>query len=80
MTKKQAKLAVWSAKQAASESKYANLNPKGPEIHRFSKLMDCENQDVCGEMPVHDNQGELCLNESERMKARVEHYKGSSKC
>ena len=27
-------------------------------------------------MPVHNNQGELCLDDSERMKAWVEHYKG----
>ena len=76
VAKKQAKSAVWSAKKAASESKYANLDPKGPEIHRLSKQMSRENQDVCGEMPVRNNQGELCLDDSERMKAWVEHYKG----
>ena len=27
-------------------------------------------------MPVRNNQGELCLDDSERMKAWVEHYKG----
>ena len=35
-----------------------------------------QNQDICGEMPVRNNQGELCLDDSERMKAWVEHYKG----
>ena len=34
-----------------------------------------QNQDICGEMPVPNNQGELCLADSERMKAWVEHYK-----
>ena len=73
--KKHAKLAVWLAKQAASKTKYANADPNGPEIHRMAKQMRRENQDVCGEMPVRNNQGELCLGESERMKAWVEHYK-----
>ena len=35
-----------------------------------------QNQDIYGEMPVRNNQGELCLDDSERMKAWVEHYKG----
>ena len=39
------------------------------------KQMRRENQDVCGEIPVQNNQGELCLDEAERMKAWVEHYK-----
>ena len=34
-----------------------------------------QNQDICGELPVWNNQGELCLDDSERMKAWVEHYK-----
>ena len=39
------------------------------------KQMRRENQDVCGEILVQNNQGELCLDEAERMKAWVEHYK-----
>ena len=35
-----------------------------------------QNQDICGEMPVCNDQGEHCLDDSERMKAWVEHYKG----
>ena len=49
--------------------------PDGPEIHRMAKQMRRPNQDICGEMPVRNNQGELCLDDSERMKAWVEHYK-----
>ena len=54
----------------------ANVDPKGPEIHRMAKQMRRQNQDICGEMPVRNNQSELCLGDSERMKAWVEHYKG----
>ena len=42
----------------------------------MAKKMRRENQDVRGEMPVRNNEGELCLDESKRMKAWAEHYKG----
>ena len=42
----------------------------------MAKQMRRQNQDICGEMPVRNNQGDLCLDDSERMKAWVEHYKG----
>ena len=74
--KKHAKRVVWLAKQDAAETVYANVDHKGPEIHRMAKQMRRQNQDICGEMPVRNNQGELCLDDSERMKAWVEHYKG----
>ena len=73
--KKHAKRVVWLAKQDAAKTEYANVDPKGPEIHCMAKQMRRHNQDICGEMPVRNNQGELCL-DSERMKAWVEHYKG----
>ena len=41
----------------------------------MAKQMRRQNQDICGEMPVRNNQGELCLDDSERMKAWVEHFK-----
>ena len=74
--KKHAKRVVWLAKQDAAKTEYANVDPKGPEIHRMAKQMGHQNQDICGEMPVRNNQGELCFDDSERMKAWVEHYKG----
>ena len=73
--KKHAKRVVWLAKQDAAETVNANVDHKGPEIHRMAKQMRRQNQDICGEMPVRNNQGELCLDDSERMKAWVEHYK-----
>ena len=42
----------------------------------MAKQMRRQNQDICAEMPVRNNQGELCLDDSERMKAWVEHNKG----
>ena len=74
--KKHSKQTVWHAKQEAGKAKFANVDPNGPEIHRMAKQMRRKNQDVCGEMPVRNNQGELCLEESDKMKAWVEHYKG----
>ena len=73
---KYAKRAVWLAKQDAAKTEYANVDPKGTEIHRMAKQMRRQNQDICGEMPVRNNQGELFLDDSERMKAWVEHFKG----
>ena len=67
--KKDAKRVVWLAKQDAAKTEYANIDPKGPEIHRMAKQMRRQNQDICGEMPVRNNQSELCLDDSERMKA-----------
>ena len=74
--KKHAKRTVWIAKQDAGKAEFANVDPNGPEIHRMAKQTRRKNQDVCGEMPVRNNQGELCLEEAEKMKAWVEHYKG----
>ena len=75
-TKKHAKRVIWLAKQDTAKTEYANVDPKGPEIHHMAKQMRRQNQDICGEMPVRNNQGELCLDDSERMKAWIEHYKG----
>ena len=50
--KKHAKRVVWLAKQDAAETVYANVDHKGPEIHRMAKQMRRQNQDNCGEMPV----------------------------
>ena len=74
--KKYAKQVVWLAKQDAAKTEYANVDPKCPEIHRMAKLMRRQNLDICGEMPVRNNRGEFCLDDSEKMKAWVEHYKG----
>ena len=74
--KKHAKRVVLLAKQDAAKTEYASVDLKGPEIQRMAKQMRRQNQDICGEMPVRSNQGEPCLDDYERMKARVEHYKG----
>ena len=74
--KKHAKRVVWLAKQDVAMTEYANVDPKGPDIHRMAKQMRRHNQDICGEMPVCSNQCEVCLDDFERMKAWVEHYKG----
>ena len=74
--KKYAKRVVWVQKQIASRAKFADVDLKGPEIHRMAKQMRRVNQDVCGEMPVRKNEGVLCLSDEERMKAWIEHYKG----
>ena len=74
--KKHAKRIVWLVKQVAAKTEHANIDPKAPEIHRMAKQMRGQNQDICGEMPVRNNQGEFCLDDSERMKTWLEHYKG----
>ena len=74
--KKHAKQVVWLEKPNAAKTEYANVDPKGPEIHRMAKQMRYQIHDICGEMPVRNNQGKLCLDDSERMTAWVEHYKG----
>ena len=72
--KRHAKWVVWAAKAEASKTEFANIDPKGPDVYRIAKQMRRDNQDVSGEMPVRNNQGELCLDDSDRMKAWVEHY------
>ena len=73
--KKHAKQIIWHAKQDASQTEFADVKPNSPKIHRIAKQMRRQNQDICGDMPVRNSQGELCLDESARMKAWVEHYK-----
>ena len=50
--------------------------PGNKLISADAKQMRRDNQDVCGEMPVRNNEGVLCLGDEEMMKAWVEHYKG----
>ena len=73
--KKHTKQTVWQAKQDADKVQFVNVNPNGPKIHHMAKQMCRKNRDVCGEMPVLNNQGKFYLEESKKMKAWVEHYK-----
>ena len=72
--KRHAKWAVWAAQAEAGKAEFADVNPNSSDIYRIAKQMHKDNQDVCGEMPVYNNQGELSLDDSDRMKAWVEHY------
>ena len=74
--KRHAKWVVWAAQKEAGKAEFANVDPNSSDIYRIAKQLRKDNQDVCGEMPVYNNQGELCLDDSDRMKAWVEHYKG----
>ena len=74
--KKLAKRIVWHAIHDASKTQFADVNPNSADIHRIAKQMRRQNQDICGDMPVRNSQGDLCLDESARMQAWVEHYRG----
>ena len=74
--KRHAKRVVWLAKTEAGEAEFASIDPNGSDVYRIAKQMRRDNQDVCGEMPIRNSQGDLCLGDSERMNAWVEHYKG----
>ena len=76
VAKKLAKYKVWLAQHQADTSTFGHIGPDDPEVYRIAKQMRRDNQDVCGEMPIRNSQGELCLDDSDRMKAWVEHYKG----
>ena len=41
--KKHTKQVAWLAKQDAAKTEYANVDPKGPEIHRMAKQMRRQN-------------------------------------
>ena len=74
--KKLARRKIWRAKQEASKAEFADVNLNSAKIHRIAKQMRRQNQDICGDMPVRNRQGELCLDESARLQAWVEHYRG----
>ena len=74
--KRHAKKVVWAAKADAEKTVFADIDPNGTDVYRIAKQMRRDNQDVTGEMPVRNNQGELSLDESAKMKAWVEHYNG----
>ena len=74
--KKFAKRIIWHAKHDASKTQFADVKPNSTKIHRIAKQMRRENQDICGDMPVRNRRGELCLDESARLQAWVEHYRG----
>ena len=50
--KKLAKRKIWHAKQEASKTKFADVNPNSAKIHGITKQMCRQNQDICKSMMV----------------------------
>ena len=61
--KRHAKKVVWAAKADAEKTVFADIDPNGTDVYRIAKQMRRDNQDVTGEMPVRNNQGELSLDD-----------------
>ena len=66
--------AVHEAKNEAEKVALQKIDPKSADIYRLAKQMRCDNQDVMGEKPVKNNEGQLSLDEEAKKAAWKEHY------
>ena len=72
--KKLAKREVWSAKSAASEVIFQDVDPNGSDVYRIARQMARANQDIVGENCVLNDAEVLAHTDEDKMKAWVEHY------
>ena len=72
--KREAKRAVYHAKKAAEEEKFACLEDKPAEMFRLAKQMKRENQDVVGEKCVLNDDGEMAFSDDSKKGAWHQHY------
>ena len=72
--KRSAKKAVYTAKKAAEDEKFANLKPGMKEIFKMAKQMKRDNQDVTGEKCIKDDSGNLSIDDAAKKRAWKQHY------
>ena len=66
--KRASNLAVHIAKSDAEKIAFKQINPKSVEIYRLAKQMRRENQDVIGDKPVRNNNGQMSLDVDSKKK------------
>ena len=74
LKKKAAKRAIYLAKRAKEEEKFACLEEKPAELFRIARQMKQDNQDVVGEKCVLNDEGAMTFSDSARKKAWHQHY------
>ena len=72
--KRASNLAVHLAKTDAEKIAFKKINPRSVEIYRLAKQMRRENQDVIGDKPVKNNNGQMSLDVDSKKEAWREHY------
>ena len=72
--KRASNLAVHITKTDAEKIAFKQINPRSVEIYQMTKQMRRENQDVIGDKPVRNNNGQMSLDVDSKKKAWREHY------
>ena len=72
--KRASNLAVHKAKTDAERISFKKINPRSVEIYQLAKQMRRENQDVIGDEPVRNNNGQMSLDVDSKKEAWKEHY------
>ena len=72
--KRASNLAVHITKTDAEKIAFKQINPRSVEIYRLAKQMRQKNQDVIGDKPVRNNNGQMSLNVDSKKEAWREHY------
>ena len=72
--KRASNLAVHIAKTDAEKIAFKKINPRSVEIYRLAKQMLQENQDVIGDKPMRNNNGQMSLDVDFKKEAWREHY------
>ena len=72
--KRASNLAVHIAKTDAEKIAFKQINPRSVEIYQLAKQMRRENQDVIGNKPVRNNNGQMTLDVDSKKETWREHY------
>ena len=72
--KRASNLTVRIAKTDAEKIAFKKINLRSVEIYRLAKQMRRENQDVIGDKPMRNNNGQMFLNVDSKKEAWIEHY------
>ena len=73
--KRASNLAVHITKTDAEKIAFKKINPRSVEIYRLAKQMRRENQDVIGDKPVRNNNGQMSMDVDSKKEAWREHYR-----
>ena len=73
--KRASNLAVHIAKTDAENIAFKQINPRFVEIYRLAKQMQRKNEDVIGDKPVRNNNGQMSLDVDSKKEAWREHYR-----
>ena len=69
-----AKKAVFLAKKAAEEARFARVESNPSEIFKIARQMKSDNLDIVGDKSIYDDSGKFCVSVDDKKTAWEQHY------